>query len=150
MCCEPPPKGAFSQSRPSLVTLAEQGTHLWPAEDLALPTAGRTQPQLSLISARRQCKQQSWCRASHEAAPSPARAGHSGEAAQLLGLSVVRASLPVGLPNSPHTSPALGSPQVSFALSLNLSSWRMGRQVWHSTGRSPFTRIRSAALINLP
>lgn len=87
------------------------------------------------------------CGASHEAA---ARAGHSGEAAQLLGLSIASGSLPPGIPNSLHASPALGSAQVSSALSLGLLSWRMGRQVWHSTVRSPFICIRLAALINLP
>lgn len=131
-CCEPPPKGAFWQSRPSLVTPAEQDTHLWPLPGQHSPG----EPYLGTPG----CKQS---RASHEAA---ARAGQGGEAAQLLGLSIASGSLPAALPDSLHTPSA----QVSPALALNLSSCRMGRQERHSAVRSPLISIRGAALINLP
>lgn len=88
MCCKPAPKGAVSQPRPSLVTPAEQDTHLWPLPDEHSPG----EPYLGTQG----CKQST---ASHEAA---ARPGHGGDAAQLLGLCIASASLPTA-----RTPPAL-------------------------------------------
>lgn len=111
-----------------LATGAPGTAHCWESTAPAEPYLGTPE-----------CKQQS-----HEAAPSPARAAHGREAAQLLGLSSASGSLPARLPSSLHASPVPGSPQVSLAPSLSKApvwlrlSWGMGRQVWHSTVRSPF------------